>query len=145
MEEMKKTLEELIGLMGFKDFSVSVSEESKRLSVFINDAPFLSWQVPQMVADLDFVLKMIAKKKELGMVFVDVNNHRKEREDLIVKLAKATAKKAMITKEEISLPPMNAYERRIIHAELAMNPDLKTESAGEGKGRHVVVKPIGGD
>jgi predicted RNA-binding protein Jag len=37
---------------------------------------------------------------------------------------------------------MNAYERRLIHAELAARPDVKTESLGEGRGRYVVVKPI---
>jgi len=37
---------------------------------------------------------------------------------------------------------MSAYDRRIIHTELAAHPDVKTESAGEGKQRRVVVKYI---
>ena len=37
---------------------------------------------------------------------------------------------------------MNAYERRLIHVEIANHPDLKTESIGEGRERRVVIKPI---
>jgi len=73
---------------------------------------------------------------------LDVNNYRRQREDLIVELAKAAARKVAATQTEISLPPMNAYERRLIHAELAERPDLKTESKGEGKERAVVIKPL---
>ena len=78
----------------------------------------------------------------MDVAYIDINNYRKDREDLIIKLAKAAAKKSSVTKQEVSLPAMNAYERRIIHSELSLHPDLKTESSGEGKQRHVVIKPI---
>jgi spoIIIJ-associated protein len=61
---------------------------------------------------------------------------------LIGELARAAAKKATATKTEISLPAMNSYERRLVHVELAVRPDVKTESAGEGKERYVIIKPI---
>lgn len=139
---MREILNKLITQMGFSDASVSCVPESRRLNVFINETPFLKRTLPQFVSDLDYVMKMIAKKQNEEIVFVDVNNYRKEREELIVKLAKAAARKAMITKESISLPPMNAYERRIVHTELAMNPDLKTESEGVGKERKIIIKHI---
>lgn len=143
MKEMQETIQNLINLMGFSDSSVSFAEDSKRFSIFINDGGgFLERNLPQFVSDMDFVIKMIAKKKFGSLVFIDVNNYRKEREDLIIKLAKAAAKKAVVNKEDVALPPMNAFERRIIHAELSMNPDIKTESMGEGKDRHVVIRPI---
>ncbi len=141
MREIHEILENLIKLMGFEECSVSFNEDSNRFSIFINDA-IVTRYAPQMVADLDFLLKMVSNKKGLGIVFVDINNYRKEREDLIVQLAKASAKKASVSKENVSLPPMNAYERRIVHSELAMHPDIKTESEGEGKERHIVIKPI---
>ena len=75
-------------------------------------------------------------------VVVDVNNYRRERERLIIELAKAAARRAIATKESVNLPAMNAYERRLIHAELSMRPDVATESVGEGKDRFVVVKAI---
>ena len=142
MSEIKDIFERLLRLMGFSDFSITTTEESRRLSAFINEGPYLDRYVPHLVADFEFLLKMIAKKKGQAFVFVDINNYRKNREDLIVKLAKAAAKKAAGEKKTIPLPAMNAYERRLVHGELAMHPDIKTESEGEGKNRHVVIRPI---
>jgi spoIIIJ-associated protein len=142
MNETKTLLEQLIKLMGFEDFSISFIEDSKRYLIFINDAPFLKRFESQMITDLEFLVKMILSKKNLDIAYIDINNYRKDREDLIIKLAKASAKKAATTKQEVEMPSMNAYERRIVHSELAMHPDLKTESTGEGKQRRVVIKPI---
>jgi spoIIIJ-associated protein len=142
MNETKTFLEQLIKLMGFNDFSITFIEDSKRYLIFINDAPFLERFAPQFITDLEYIVKMALSKKNLDIAYVDINNYRKNREDLIIKLAKAAAKKASVTKQEVSLPAMNAYERRIVHSELAMHPDLKTESSGEAKMRHVVIKPI---
>ncbi len=139
----KELVEALIAHMGFFDFSVSVHDDGKKVSIFINDAPFIVQYLPQVIADMDFVLRMIFKKEQLQFVFVDINNYRKEREDIIVKLAKAAARKAVATHSEVPLPSMNAYERRIVHAELSLNPDITTESIGQDKQRHIVVKPLG--
>ena len=50
-----------------------------------------------------------------------------------------------MTKEKISLPAMNSYERRLVHVELSIHPEVATESAGMGKERCVVIKPIEDD
>ncbi len=142
MNEAKEIIEKLIALMGFYDYSVSYIEDSRRFLIFINDAPFLQRFLPQFISDFEFVIKMIFNKKNIDIAFIDVNNYRKDREILIVKLAKAAAKKSSVTKQEVPLPAMNAYERRIVHSELSLHPDLKTESLGEGKQRHVIIKPI---
>ena len=65
-----------------------------------------------------------------------------ERTVLIGELAKAAAKKVLVTGEDISLPAMNSYERRLVHLALAIHPDVKTESAGEARDRHVIIKKI---
>ncbi|MFA6494789.1 MAG: R3H domain-containing nucleic acid-binding protein [Candidatus Paceibacterota bacterium] len=142
MNEIKDIFEQMLRFMGFSDFSIAITEESRRLSVFLNEGPYLDRHIPSLVVDLEFLLKMIAKKRGQPFVFVDINNYRKNREDLIVKLARAAAKKSAGEKKTIPLPPMNAYERRLVHAELAIHPDIKTESEGEGKDRRVVIKPI---
>lgn len=142
MHNIEEIVHDLVSRMGFRDVSVSHHEETRRVSVFINDAPFLEKHLPGFVQDMDFILKLILKKRNAEFVFIDINNHKREREQLIAKLAKAAAKKAATTGETIELPPMNAYERRIIHTELAIHPDLRTESEGEGKHRRVVIYPI---
>lgn len=143
MEELKNDLNKLIEIIGFNDFSINCEEGSNRFLVFINDNVISEGNLPNFISSLDYLAKLMAKRKrEEGLVFVDVNNYRLKREELIIQLARGAARKAVATKQEVSLPAMNAYERRIIHVELVSRPDLKTESVGEGKNRFVIIRPI---
>ncbi|OGY61981.1 MAG: hypothetical protein A2745_01095 [Candidatus Harrisonbacteria bacterium RIFCSPHIGHO2_01_FULL_44_13] len=128
--------------MGLNDLAVNFDSENKKLTVFINEGEWLKKWLPYLVADLEHIVRLLTKKHNQENVFVDINNYRKEREEIILQLAKAAAQKALLNKEEIKLPAMNAYERRLVHVELATRPDVKTESIGEGKERYVIVKPI---
>lgn len=142
MEILQNKLQKLIELMGFKNFSITRDSESDRFLIFLNEGEGFKKFLPYFVADLDYLVKLIAKKNDLKSVFVDINNYRRERENLILELARASARKSIATKEEVSLPTMNAYERRLVHLELVNRPDINTESVGEGKERRVVIKPI---
>ena len=141
MELLKQKIEELLTAGGF-DFSVDLDSDSRRVRIFIHDESAEKESLPKLVFDLDHIVNIMAKKLQLEKISVDVNNYKKERERLITELAKATARKALLQKEAIELPAMNAYERRLVHVELAIRPDVKTESAGEGPERHIIVKPI---
>jgi len=143
MEEISNKLNKIVGMMGFSDFSVSLDEEGRRFSIFINQSEISSAQVVSLTANLDYLAKLMGERLGLAeSVFIDVNNYRKEREKIIIELARAAARKAAATKEEIQLPVMNAYERRLVHLELSSRPDVATESVGEIKSRYVVVKPL---
>lgn len=143
IDKLQGDLKKLIELMGFKDFSLSYDDASSRISVFIEDREISEKSLSGFVADLDRLVKLMVKKMgSEGSIFVDVNNYRRERENIILEIARGAARKAVATKQEIALPVMNAYERRLIHTELASRPDIKTESVGDGKERYVVVKPI---
>ncbi len=143
MDELQNVLKKLIELMGFHDFSLSYDAEGSRISIYVEDREVISRFLPVLVSNLDRLAKLMAKKTSAtGSIFVDVNNYRRERENLILEIARGAARKAIATGEEIALPVMNAYERRLIHTELAARPDVKTESLGEGRNRYVVVKPI---
>lgn len=142
-DDFKKNLETLMGFMSFRSFSLNHDSEGNRISLFIDDREINSQSLPGFINAFDHVVKLMFKKiSPEKTIFVDVNNYRHEREGLILELARGAARKAVGTKVEINLPAMNAYERRLIHAELASRPDVKTESVGEGKNRYVVVKPI---
>ncbi len=144
MEQLRDNLKKIIELMGFDDFSVHYEDGSSRFSIFINNGEFLKKFLPTFVVSLDYLTRLMANKIGGNVtVFVDINNYRREREALILELARAAARKVTATKQEISLPAMNAYERRLIHLELSTRPDVSTESVGEGKNRYVVVRPIG--
>ena len=142
MNQLHDNIKKLIELMGFEDFSMNFDADGSLFSIFINDDLISEKNLSEIVDHLDHLTKLIAQKSNVETVFVDVNNYRRKREGLIVELAKAAARKVLAEKKEISLPAMNAYERRLIHLELAGHPDVKTESVGEGRSRYIVVKII---
>ncbi len=74
---------------------------------------------------------------------VDVEGYRHRREQALTRLAERMAEKARQRGEPISLEPMAAFERRIIHMTLRDAEDVYTESTGEGKQRRVRIIPKG--
>ncbi len=143
MEEFTNHLKELVNLMGFGEAVFEEGIGHKLVSIIINDSFLTPERVPDLVLNLNRVSRLIAKHFGVSPLIVDVNNYRKERENLIVELARAAARKAVAAKEPVPLPTMNAYERRLVHTELAMRPDVTTESIGEGRDRYVIVKVVG--
>src|SRR3989344_6464225 len=143
MENIQLTVQKLLELAGFNDCSIQADSENRKLAVFVNEGEWFKKILPNFVNDMDHVIRLVAKKSNAENVFIDVNNYRREREGLIIELAKAAARKALLTKSEVELPSMNAYERRLIHLVLATHQDVKSESIGVGKERRVIVKPSG--
>ncbi|MDP3991741.1 MAG: R3H domain-containing nucleic acid-binding protein [Candidatus Colwellbacteria bacterium] len=141
MQELHLKITKMVELMGFNDFRVEPDSAFRKISIVINDTLVRDKHLPALVSNLDRIVRLMAKQVNHEPVIVDINNYRREREELIVKLAKAAARKAALTGEEVSLPAMNAYERRLIHTELAMRPDVTTESTGTIT-RYVIVRPI---
>lgn len=142
-EEFKTKIKTLLDLLQLNEPSVDFDSENKKITIFANEGDWLKKHLPYLVADFERIANLLAKKYGIEEnIFVDINNYRKERENLIVELAKAAARKVLLTKEEVKLPAMNAYERRLVHMELSTRPDVKSESLGEGPERHVIVKPL---
>ena len=72
-------------------------------------------------------------------VNIDTENYRKKREATLVRLAHGLERSVMKDKKSITLEPMTANERRIIHAALQNNPKIRTHSVGEEPNRRMVV------
>ena len=70
---------------------------------------------------------------------VDAENYRKKREESLIRLANKVAGKVVRSRRNITLEPMNAYERHVIHAALQDYPDVTTYSTGTEPGRRIVV------
>lgn len=72
---------------------------------------------------------------------LDVENYRERRMETLKKLAKNVADRAIRTRQDVRLEPMNRHERRIIHTVLQNNDRVETHSAGEDPYRYVIVTP----
>lgn len=80
-------------------------------------------------------------EEEKYHVTVDCGGYKEQRLHQLEVLATKTAKEVAQTKVEAHLYPMNSFERRIIHSKLSDWRDVYTESEGEDKERHIVIKP----
>lgn len=72
-------------------------------------------------------------------VHVDAENYRAKREQSLESLARKVAAKVTRYRRSVTLEPMNAYERHVIHAALQDYPDVTTYSTGTEPGRRIVV------
>lgn len=74
-------------------------------------------------------------------VTLDIGDYNAQRKLQVEILATKTAKKVARDGKAIALPPLSAYERRIVHTKLSEWRDVETESTGEGENRTLVIKP----
>ncbi len=75
-------------------------------------------------------------------VTVDVESYKHRQRQKIESLAYTAASRADRQDREVSMRPMNPYERRIVHMALREDERVKTYSVGEDPNRYVVVSPI---
>lgn len=97
----------------------------------------------QTLFEIERILRMILNKK-LGKFFylsLDINNYKKEKIEYLKKMARNAAEEVVLIQREKTLPPMTAYERRIIHEELSQRQDISTQSRQDSTGRYVVITP----
>ncbi len=139
---LPEKIKKIVGYLSLRNSVVEVDEANRRINITVDEEEWFAKALPDLVKDFKYLVSVIARKDEQETYIIDINNYRKEREKLIIELAKAAAQKAVTTKLEVKLPSMNAYERRLIHVELSIRPDVKTESTGEGHDRGVIIKPL---
>ena len=75
-------------------------------------------------------------------IVVDSEGYRQRRIEAIQGMAHRTARRASREKRPLSLPPMSAAERRVVHLFLKDNPNVTTASEGQEEDRRVIVSPL---
>ena len=78
-------------------------------------------------------------EKNRARVQVDAENYREKREQSLERLAEKVAGKVTKYRRNVTLEPMNAYERHVIHTALQDTPSVTTFSIGTEPNRRVVV------
>jgi spoIIIJ-associated protein len=108
-----------------------------------NDLGVLIGRRGEALTDLQYVFNLIMNKKTRtwGRVMIDVEGYRTRRKANLVNLAHRMADQVMATRQPITLEPMPAYERRLVHIALLDHPYIRSESFGEGEERKVTIFP----
>ena len=92
---------------------------------------------------LQYMLNLILARRfhTHAIVSLDVEGYRRRRESSLHNLALRMADRVRSSGQAITIEPMPANERRIVHVTLAKDPDVTTESVGEGDNRKVMILP----
>ncbi len=90
---------------------------------------------------LQYLVSLVVNKESDSYIKIklDTENYRERRKETLENLAKNIASKVKKTRRNVSLEPMNPYERRIIHSCLQSDSYVETHSEGEEPFRKVVV------
>lgn len=118
------------------DNTVPVRVETDKPRVLIGEKGKTLAQVQRL---LKAMLRTTVKKD--FYIDLDINGYKQKKTQYLKELATSIADEVALMREEKALPPMPAYERRIIHLELAERGDVTTESVGKPPSRRVVIKP----
>ena len=139
----KKFLDEFIDKLPSKDLSYEITEDGNVIKVDIkgDDTGYLIGYRGEVLNSIQTVLSNVASKssREKARVIVNIGGFREKREKDLQNLAVKIAGTVVKTKKAITLEPMSAYERKIIHTKLQENDKVKTFSVGEEPYRKVVV------
>lgn len=148
IENAQAVIEKILGLMGVDaDIKASVKSddtEKKYLEIIIEgeELGYLIGFRGKTLNALQTIVSQILFKGDAEMMptVVDVNNYRQRRNEYLLSLAARAAAEARETKQNIELPPLSSFERRVVHLALKDEQDIVTESTGIGQDRHIVVK-----
>lgn len=145
VEVAREVLENLIKLMKLTAEVSVVQEAAGELPVTLNiegeDLGVLIGRRGQTLASLQYVIRLIVaeKLKVWVPINVDIAGYKKRRYESLQNLALRLAEQVKRNRRLIMLEPMPADERRIIHLTLTDNPDVTTQSMGEGDMRKVAI------
>jgi spoIIIJ-associated protein len=147
-EELNKKIEkeakEFFSRLGI-DFELKISKVDNTFKIDLQTKEFqdLIGEKGKTLNEIQHLLSAILKKKirEEFFIDLDIGGYKERKIKYLKELAKSVADEVALTKKEKILEPMPAYERRIIHLELASRSDVTTESIGKEPKRRVVIKP----
>src|SRR5438270_1839436 len=142
----KKYLEDLLSFFGMNTDIYATTEDNEVIELDIPSTHlngFLIGQHGDTLRSLQYLISTALKNHNFAhtRVNVDVAGYKKNRAERIAKQAEEWFKEVKDSATTKNLAPMSPADRRVIH-KAAEEWGLTTESVGEGRDRHVVIKPM---
>jgi spoIIIJ-associated protein len=146
-EQARALLSGIVDRMAL-DANVTIRERSERLVLDVSgpDAGRAIGKKGQTLDALQFIVNKVVNRfpENRCYVVVDSGDYRERHEQGLMSLARREAKRAVQQGRTVTLAPMPARDRRLIHLSLAKFPGVTTKSNGEGLGRRIQIIPSRG-
>jgi spoIIIJ-associated protein len=143
-EKLNKFLKDFIEKLPNADelnYKITIKDNEIHVDINGNNTGYLIGYRGEVLNSLQTILTNIASKDINGKakVLLNIGGYREKREKDLESLAMKIAGSVIKTRRSITLEPMSAYERKIIHLKLQDNEKIQTHSIGEEPYRKVVV------
>lgn len=147
--KVSEILENILGLLDLEgSFEVVEGPEEVSVAIETSDPGRLIGFRGETLDALQLLVNQILGKRVMGekdtpfkRVVIDVAGWRKNKEGDLERRARNWAQEVVETNQEIELEPMPSWQRRIVHMVIAEISGVESESVGEGRERHLVLKP----
>lgn len=141
----KKYLENLLSFFGLNLDVHATNSDDEVIELHVPSTHlngFLIGQRGDTMRALQFMVSSALRNNgyEITRVNVDIADYKKNHADQVVERAQGWVDSVKQSGKPMELKPMNAADRRTVH-KLASEQGLQTESVGEGRDRHIVLKP----
>ena len=134
-------LSEFANKVGNINFTINIEENTAFVELEGETSKMLIGYRGETLNSLQTVISSIANKnlENKAKVIVNIADYREKRKKVLEDVAVKVAKTVIRTGKKITLEPMSAYERKIIHSKLQDHPQITTYSIGEEPYRKVVI------
>jgi len=142
-EILKDSITELLASFGGQADSITVSDGPRAVVAIAAPDDTLIGPHGEHLQALNTIARRLVEAKhgiEAANFLIDVNGYHEGRLQKLRDNATLLAQRARLFKHDVEMDPMSSYERLVIHELFADDAEIATESAGEGKTRHIVLK-----
>ncbi len=143
--QAEEILTQLLQKMG-ETCTIQGVQELDQINLIIEgeDAGLLIGKQGQTLEALQYLVTKILSKqtKKKPRVVIDIESYRERHKQSLIELALKQGAKAKRIGKPVTLNPMNAHDRRIVHLALQQDKAIKTKSRGEGLYKKIIIYPV---
>lgn len=143
-DDLKDLVAKVIDMLGLAVETIEVSVGHRTIVAVTSSEEALLGPAGEHLRALNTLVRRLIEQKygeESANFLIDVNGHHEAQMEAVRATARMFAQRARLFKREVEMDPMSAYERLVVHELFAEDPQIETRSEGEGKFRHIVLKP----
>ncbi len=145
-QRLSDVLDNILGLLLLEgSYDINEDENGLQVTIETQDAGRLIGFKGESLSSLQLLVNQMMSKDqkegEFKRVILDVAGWRKNKESELLERAKAWAGQVKESGEQMELEPMPSWQRRIVHMGVAEVEGVESESVGESRDRHIVIRP----
>src|SRR3989338_5590476 len=150
-QQLSNILDNLLGMLLLEgSYEIEETDESFLVSIKTNDAGRLIGARGESLDALQILVNQILFRQTGALakeddpqkrVVIDVMGWRKQKEEELAESADKWGKQVLESGQPLELEPQSPWQRRIVHMVISEMKGLESESMGEGRDRHIGIKP----